>query len=163
MSFTLDWRGRGSTGSGNNVVSNPILIRTKNHKISGSIFLSEDVALTLEKPIRIEADFIALSVGGYLNIIRYEESFAMRHVTHYSRYLGISEFYGCSYSSNAENNGEPHIVECPKHADFFSRDPIQIYSLDVRIIVPEGNKEEHLITNAHHLAQLSYLDVNGKL
>jgi hypothetical protein len=161
-SFDLDWRGsqgRNRYGIESLPGHNPIVIRSKDHGVAGSISIGEHSAQLLRGLDTRHAEFIALSVGDIDFSIHMMEDCVNGYFSH----LAVSDFYGCP---GAVETGEvmdtTHINECPQHPDFRSCDPIRSSTFEKCALTEDARKERELAWS-HHLARVGYHDVHRAL
>jgi hypothetical protein len=164
-SFSLDRRGRGLNWYDTIEPGlHPIIVRTENHGVAGSLELDDYSFQRLQRSGQGNAEFIALSICDNMDT---ESSCHMMvpFIARYFSHLSVAAFYGCPCSTRlGESVDWDHIVECPEHKDFRSIE-IQdinyhgsIFSYDLTDLT-----RDHAQAYAHHLARLSYYDINGDL
>jgi hypothetical protein len=169
-SFELDWRGQNLPNSGNPEPGfRPLLVRNNNNEIAGTFELSDYSAQRLQLLDQAHATFIALSTSTY------EYDLIPNYISGYFRHLSVSAFYGCPCSMNDEgaHDDVQHSLECPEHADFRSIKPTCSRSGGATVVlegpripttsVPEKSEQDHDQAYSHHLARLSYHDINNEL
>jgi hypothetical protein len=156
-SFALDWRGQHQPKFRSPQPGlHPVLIRTNNHEIAGTCMLSERSAIRLRYLDQTHATFIALSTGNYGHDIIPE--FVGEHFHH----LSVSAFYGCPCSiEESDTRNIEHILECPEHEDFQSVKPT--WSRNYWTSGDEDHFKLHDQAYSHHLARMSYHDINQDL
>ncbi|KAH7413911.1 heterokaryon incompatibility protein-domain-containing protein [Phaeosphaeria sp. MPI-PUGE-AT-0046c] len=165
-SLTLDWRGRhqqrinGKPQPG----CHSVIIRNDKREIAGTCEISEHLAKRLHRLDQTHATFIALSTGSSFSIDEHCP-FLSEYISRHFSHLPVGAFYGCPCFTEIGRSFE-HIEECPEHADFYSIEPVRYrYSKwgliedDVDANILRDRKQAY----AHHLAKLSYHDVNNGL
>ena len=134
-----------------------VLIRS-NGRIAGMVepdMNTKETILTLNMD-QSSVDCIALSIPPD----SLEKSRIWQQYQELTKFSRISELYGCfcSLEEGAGTANTDHLVECPKHADFLEMMPFH-----------RNEKDSFLCNSAHgmafskHMADLSYLDINGEL
>ena len=153
-SFTLGWRSHNLWNIGAEQRDGYIPIRTKEYGLVGDIVLSEHSAPRLNACGQTEVSFIALSAGPDQDI---RGATIKQRLERPSNNMTTSEFFGCPCSYQiGEAVGLVHIMECPKHPDFSAPILYHTYPLSIG----EG---DHLVALTKHLADVSYLDIDGGL
>jgi hypothetical protein len=156
-SFALDWRSRHQPIFGDPLPGHhPVLIRTNKREIVGACELNEHSAKRLQHLDQTHATFIALSTCSHGPEI--VPDYAGNHFYH----LSVSAFYGCPCSIEEKDSGDlEHILECPEHAEFWSVEPT--WANNYRGSGVDKHHDLHAQAYSHHLARLSYRDVNNEL
>jgi hypothetical protein len=134
--FTLDWRGHTylDVSEEPKIACNPIVIRSKDYGIAGTIFLDDYTGQKLQALDQNHADFIALSIAGYTNDNSILDMMGARYVFKHFGNLTVSAFYGCPCATEDNKIGESkHVVECPQHPFFHLVDDSLLYPYENEI------------------------------
>jgi hypothetical protein len=165
-SFILDWRGRNQPRVDH--TSRPgrrsVIVRNDKREIIGTCEISEYSAKRLHRLRQTHATFIALSTGSSHDMDQ-EYPLLYEFIAKHFSDLPVGAFYGCPCFTGSCRDFE-HIEECPEHADFHSIEPVRYRYSNWGIVEDDIDADllrDRKLAYAHHLAKLSYHDVNNNL